>query len=823
MALSTKVGSFTKPTVTGNQSITGVGFTPKVIMVWTAGANLASGVWTSYYFSCLGFSSGPTNSYSCASNSRDAVTTANTSRAMTTNLITIVDSGTLYDQASLVSFDADGFTINWSVINNGVAGAVVFNYLVLGGTDITNAKVVNWTGAGANGNQAVTGVGFKPDLVFHAANGMSAGTSGTVGRIIFGAMNKHGQQWSNGNTANSGVNPSDTARYQQTDACYVAPASDGSTVQGQAHFSSMDTDGFSVYWSTFLGAPTISLCIKGVSSKLGTFTKTTATQPASQSVTHVGFQPKAILNSHVTDAAKSGPAQNAYWGLGVFDGTSQRAVELGDNDAVSPTQAKSIYRTDGVINIASTAGSTAVVGSATSLDGDGFTLSFNPNTAGTHEILYLALGDAGVDTFPQRVDSQYSVGSSSVATSSSHQRHIDRFSNGTIVTMTRFSDATSCNFLSSADGGKTWNNLMNFAGYDNGSMFIDIDDYVHVVWKQADTQGGRTVGYLYYMRGTPDAGRTTWTWSTPLVVNSDIRANYPDLIAHREGTGWAVHIVDSAVVSGQGSYAEYTRVSITSAGVITWALAPINLGGPYAGITLHSFPSIDFNHTGDGKTVAGATPNLYTAWSAGAAGTGFGIRFKKGVYSGGAWTWPTEREIDSTRFNNGSDRAMVCFFDGTRVVLAANELTDGIATLQPIAYERDAADTTTTVRNPTASTRLLTGSASYDAAGNIYILGMNITSGQQLAVLKYTRSSDSWAITNLEPVGGTVSDARPYVSTKRGFSNNKVEWVYVHGNNTPYTVKYDYLPTTVIGLFIKKVKSVTDLYREKMRARGFNI
>ena len=39
-----------------------------------------------------------------------------------------------------------------------------------------------------------------------------------------------------------------------------------------------------------------------------------------------------------------------------------------------------------------------------------------------------------------------------------------------------------------------------------GSFFIDLDDYAHLVYKD------RFDGYIYYRRGTPNAGRTAWTW-----------------------------------------------------------------------------------------------------------------------------------------------------------------------------------------------------------------------------------------------------------------------------------------------------------------------
>lgn len=397
-------------------------------------------------------------------------------------------------------------------------------------------------------------------------------------------------------------------------------------------------------------------------------------------------------------------------------------------------------------------------------------------------------GIAGVLVGPTTI----TTSTASTATAYSNQRKIDRCQNGVLWVM--FWDgtsttSTSLDFSYSSDDGATWNagTSTGFSGTGttytpNASFFIDLDDYAHVAYKD------RNDGYIYYRRGTPNAGRTAWTWSAATVLTATTPFDYPDIIAHREGTGWAAHIVFSQNTSTTDDRAWHVHIPIDSAGTIGTTSSSA-IGGVY-GNTVHKFPSIDFNHTGDGKTVAGSTPHLYAAWSAGATGSGAGIRFKKATYSGGSWTWGTEREIDSTRYVVNDSQWLNCLFDGTRVVMPA--FVQGSA-LDLVLHERDAADTTTTSRalltSTTTAERLYYGSASYDGDGNAYIVGTNLdeTAGNyDLVYRKWTRSTTTLS-------SEVVIDAgvgNPYVSAKRGYSNNRIEFIYTDGTASPYDVRY---------------------------------
>lgn len=374
------------------------------------------------------------------------------------------------------------------------------------------------------------------------------------------------------------------------------------------------------------------------------------------------------------------------------------------------------------------------------------------------------------------------------ATAYSNQRKIDRCQNG-VLWQWHWNNSGEFDGRYSTDNGATWSTLATqvvmggAATYTpNASFFIDLDDYCHVVYKD------RSDGYIYYRRGTPNAGRTAWTWSAATAIYSATTSDYPDVVAHREGTGWRVHLVYSQT-DATGPYARYSRVDITSGGAISIGVNQLTISATNYGNSNHAWPSIDFNHTGDGKTVAGSTPHLYVAWSAGATGAGKGIRFKKATYSAGSWTWGTEREIDNTRYIDTAGRWLNCVFDGTRVVIAG-QVYNG-SNMDLVIHDRDAADTTTTARAESSTTlanRTHGGSLSYDSAGNLYFFGVR-QSTFAVGYRKWTRASNSLAsFTDLDNTS-VMSDT--FVSAKRGYSNNRIEFIYTDGTASPYNVTYE--------------------------------
>lgn len=383
---------------------------------------------------------------------------------------------------------------------------------------------------------------------------------------------------------------------------------------------------------------------------------------------------------------------------------------------------------------------------------------------------------------------------STTPTGGTNGRKTDRNQDGTLWAAFE-SGLPATELWYSKDGGATWlSGASDVAGATNAALFIDLDDFAHLVFKQSGTAGGRTTGNLYYTRGTPNVGRTSWTWATPVALAS-VDANYPDLCAHREGTGWVAHVVYSKL-STSGS-ASYTRVTTTSGGVST-AGGSVSYGN--SSVAAHTYPSIDFHHTGDGKTVAGAAPHVYIVFIIGAAGVSavnyLGVNMIKHTYSAGAWTaggGGIATTIDGSRYVTAATNTWLTgFYDGTRFVMAGWLYTGTQFDL--IQYERNEADTTTTTRvlaaNTSAADTLASGSATWDVDSNVYLLGRDGTGSSGSRKLNYRKWTRSGATLGATAAVETTASDTPAISARRGTGGTSIDIVYTDGTASPYSVTF---------------------------------
>lgn len=405
------VGSFTKQAGVGNQDITLPTGCPNLtaaaagtwaIMFWSTSAftPTATGVWGGQPWSTLGFTTGPSNSYAVGFSSQDGAGTSDAARRLTSKCITFQNPdsfATNIAEADFVSFPtATTMRINWTTMAYASAWPIMFTIF----TGLTNAKVVKWTEPATAIAKAVTGVGFRPDLVFNATicHPGPAPITGGSSYFGFGAFNKHGQQWANSVASEDGVTPSNTSRYQQTDAC-LASTDVGQFVLAQAHFKSMDADGFTLNFSSAIAAyEVISLCLGGVSSKIGG--EATAAPIAVVNSKH-GFTLRGALFSGIMATLNSAPSLYALWSLGATDLTNYRAVALWDTDGVNPTVAKSVWINNGALVVDAT-GASSIISQITNVTEAPDHQSFaRTQVSNGCETLHCLIGDAGTDTFPQ--------------------------------------------------------------------------------------------------------------------------------------------------------------------------------------------------------------------------------------------------------------------------------------------------------------------------------------------------------------------------------------------------------------------------------------
>jgi hypothetical protein len=336
-------------------------------------------------------------------------------------------------------------------------------------------------------------------------------------------------------------------------------------------------------------------------------------------------------------------------------------------------------------------------------------------------------------------------------------RHMDRTSTGRL--WAAFQDTSSTIELwYSDDNGATWteNTSARLTGIDvdeGHSFFIDIDDHAHIAYHGIYSGTYRRMASI----------STATSWSSEFALTSPWNQKHFDIVAFRDGTSWI-----AAVAARNSSSA--TRVFIISAVDSSPTISQtLTIGNT-------EYNSIDFHHTGDAKTISGSTPHIYVA---GVEGTR--VYFMKLTYSGGSWTAGTSRQLDYLG-TKGAPFSLA--YDGTRVVMAyAESSTIYIA-------ERDAADTTTTLRTPTAllDGNIINVSVSYDGSGNIHLWAVGATSDDVKRIM-FDRAAGTWD-------GSWTTVYTDYVhqntlSLKRGYSNSKIEALFSSTLSSPYDVNYE--------------------------------
>jgi hypothetical protein len=387
-----KQGSFTKSTTTGNQVIAhNLGTTPKAMIFWTTGRNNEA-FGTSFHYS-FGATDGTTSRCSSAA-SQDNQGTSAASRRISTTPITIVEWGeNTIAEAAFVSWNTTNITLNWTTNNN---QAYVIHFVAIGGTDV-QAKVIGWTMPTATGNFSVTGTGFRPDIVIHSHVGSgytgAVGSNATNAAIATGIMDTDGAVWSSEILIVDGAGTSDTQRNQRTDACFTA-ISNAPAETKQATLASMDSNGFTLNFSVANGnaANAFSLSLKGLNSHTGSFNKTTAAAPASQTITGVGFTPTFVWFSSFMDTTEAAPVNEGRYGVGASDGTTEGSSTFQDTNNLNNTSVDSIDKTSKVfVKVDNNTQAINAEADLTSFNSNGFTVNWTTNDNVATEIVYFVL------------------------------------------------------------------------------------------------------------------------------------------------------------------------------------------------------------------------------------------------------------------------------------------------------------------------------------------------------------------------------------------------------------------------------------------------
>lgn len=395
--MAANVGTIDASLSTGNVAYTSVGFQPTALIVWSVNRATAgdSDSFDGAGF-CRGMTDGTTTGCFAWTSDDDVSPGLPGSRQRSASIYRLDNAaGTILAEATFVSFDSDGFTLNWSTA---AASSWDIHFLALGGVDYANVYV-GTTVMTASGSHAVTGVGFLPTALISMAHTPPSGsaiapwgwTTGDV-HMSIGFTDGTTDVVMGARIGSSFV----SARTSVTDGSLVWHKS-SSTTELTADLTSFDADGFTLNVSAY-GRDTemLYLAINNPNVYVGTIL--TPAAPADVAETGVGFLPDALLsivsNTSWSGSGNSEHASEVSISVGAASGASaERGTVVGRRDA-STRQYRGIGEDlTHMVTLAAvpeTPSVDSVLADLKSLDADGFTLTYTTTT--TQEALfYIAL------------------------------------------------------------------------------------------------------------------------------------------------------------------------------------------------------------------------------------------------------------------------------------------------------------------------------------------------------------------------------------------------------------------------------------------------
>jgi hypothetical protein len=170
-----------------------------------------------------------------------------------TECICLLSNGTptIEKLAKFVSFNADGFSIDWTQVST-TTGLIV-HYLAIGGTDVTNATIVEVTpNTTTNGVTQAISMGFQPDCVLTCSPAVPSTTAivdSTISDRRRDAFCRATKQYASFWFDNDGVATATDAAVYSTNARMGATPSSTAIKDADFSLSSWDASGITINWN----------------------------------------------------------------------------------------------------------------------------------------------------------------------------------------------------------------------------------------------------------------------------------------------------------------------------------------------------------------------------------------------------------------------------------------------------------------------------------------------------------------------------------------------------------------------------------------------
>jgi hypothetical protein len=387
MALAAKAGTFNAPASGGTQ-VTGLGFRPATIVLWTEnatgdnvvsnGLDVSFGVWSRPRPTVAARAQSAWVHSAHASGSANASAGLNPTRPI---------SNAGWTVASITErVDNDGFTVTYG---SGPPSGTRIHYLALSADALSTVLTVNIPAGGAVGSRiAVRGAGFTPTSIIAIAQLLASGTSKTIG---LGVADMFGNQWAMSGSTLDAADPMNTDRAWSESSVINLVNSAGAL----ASFKLVGyvSDGFDLEIVAPPATPITmyALVLANVLTRVTVESKPTGAAPAAQSIVD-GFAPKAMMFGGTHQTAVGAAAHHRGF-LGAAGGAARASGAWSDTDALATSDTKGVGRIDVGASKRDNQALTTEASTDVTLTSTGATLSWTPNDAVASRFGTFAIGN----------------------------------------------------------------------------------------------------------------------------------------------------------------------------------------------------------------------------------------------------------------------------------------------------------------------------------------------------------------------------------------------------------------------------------------------
>ena len=330
------VGTSTSPTSPGTKAVTGVGFQPSAVLdFWSLLASDANQIDLHGGIGAAVSGSNCSVGYYSKSN----VTTSSTYLRHTSSaMITALNAATTFEEASLSSFDADGFTRAW---NPASATAYILNHIALGGADAEFELTFHQMNATNADESFAHGLSGAPTGVLFFSTLNRTAPPNTSARLYYSIG-----AWSASSQFDAALfsqeNVTTTVTRRRLSNVGVVTLLSPAVARQMAVASVDDTNVNCTYPNTIspLQFRFFMLAIRGAKVQTGTFDCNGSTDPLSISCTGITpklFMPVMMLNGV---GGINTVANNAVITIGASDGTNTVSCGVTDSNGVTTTNAR---------------------------------------------------------------------------------------------------------------------------------------------------------------------------------------------------------------------------------------------------------------------------------------------------------------------------------------------------------------------------------------------------------------------------------------------------------------------------------------------------